>query len=290
MRIFLIILLTILVTIIASLDFRVEHNKSNIKQLGTGKKARAIKKLIEFYPGCKLFFDLIGLFAMIWIACLSTIAWGLAAGCFIALVIVALARLLGARLVPLTDQLLLAWSPALAKYMSWTGWLNVLTVKKEADPIEDIPELVELLRASKIDCPTQLVIERSIELEKMPISELMTKWSNVRKLNYRDKLTPLQIDELFQSKQRVYPVCRNDENDVVGLLYLSDVQTIGQTEQKLLDSMDRNFISVSHDQLVPQVLTDMAAGDSTVAVVTKNSKVVGLVGLTDIVSAQPVCR
>ena len=129
MNVFLIIVLTILVTAIASVEFRVDHNKSAIKSLGaTGKKAKAVAKFIDIYPGFELFINLISLLAMIWIACLCAITWGIWAGCFIALVVIALAHLLGARLVALTDQFIIAQAGLLVKYFGWTGVLNSLVV------------------------------------------------------------------------------------------------------------------------------------------------------------------
>ncbi|MDO4271924.1 MAG: CBS domain-containing protein [Candidatus Saccharibacteria bacterium] len=291
MNIILIIILTVLVTMITSVDFHPDHNKAEIKKLGTtGRKAKSIGKFIEIYSGFRLFIGLVSLMSIIWVACLASLEWGLLAGCFIALVVIALAQLLGARLVPLTDQFIINQSSFLVKYLGWTGVFNALVTDHKVDPIDDIPELLEVLHASNIDCPTQLAIEKTLELRTMPVSKLATKWSEVKKLNYKDKLTPVQIDDLFKSRQKIFPVIRNDEDDVVGLLHLADVQTIGQTEKKLLDSMHRNFASCEHNMTVPEALQLMAEAETTVAVVMKNQKVYGLVNLTDIMSVEPVCH
>ena len=290
MNVFLIILLTILVTAIASLEFRPEHNKAAIKELGTsGKRAKAMAKFIDIYPGFELFANLISLLAMIWIACLCALTWGMWAGCFIALVVIALAQLLGARLVSLTDQFIIRWAGFLVQYFSWAGVFSSLVVSRQPEPIDDIDELIEALHRSHIDCPTQLLIERALHLRDLPIEQLVTKWSDVRKVNYKEKLTPKALDELFQSQQKVFPVIRNDENDVVGLLHFMDISTVGQTEKSLLNSMHRNFATCNHDATVPTVLQLMAENETTVAVVMKNKKVYGLVNLTDILAHEPVC-
>lgn len=290
MNVFLIILLTILVTAIASLEFKPEHNKAAIKELGTsGKRAKAIARFINIYPGFELFANLISLLAMIWIACLCALTWGMWAGCFIALVVIALAQLLGARLVSLTDQFIIRWAGFLVQYFSWTGVFSSLVVSRQPEPIDDIDELIEALHHSHIDCPTQLLIERALHLRDLPIEQLVTKWSDVRKVNYKEKLTPKALDELFQSQQKVFPVIRNDENDVVGLLHFMDISTVGQTEKSLLNSMHRNFATCNHDATVPTVLQLMAENETTVAVVMKNKKVYGLVNLTDILAHEPVC-
>ena len=274
MNVFLIIILTILVTAIASVEFRVDHNKSAIKSLGaTGKKAKAVAKFIDIYPGFELFINLISLLAMIWIACLCAITWGIWAGCFIALVVIALAHLLGARLVALTDQFIIAQAGLLVKYFGWTGVLNSLVVKRSAEPVEDTDELIEILRNSHIDCPTQLAIEKIIQLRSLTVDKLATKWADIHKIGYREKLTPI----------------RNDENDVVGLLHFMDISTIGQTEKNLINSMHRNFVTCEHDTTITAVLQLMAENETTVAVVMKNKKVYGMVNLTDILAHEPVC-
>lgn len=290
MNVFLIIILTILVTAIASLEFKPEHNKAAIKELGaTGKRAKAMAKFIEIYPGFELFANLISLLAMIWIACLCALTWGMWAGCFIALVVIALAQLLGARLVSLTDQFIIRWAGFLVQYFGWTGVFSSLVVSRHADPVGDVDELINVLHASHIDCPTQLLVEKALHLRNLPIEKLVTKWSDVQKVNYKEKLTPKTIDELFQSQQKIFPVIRNNDNDVVGLLHFMDISTIGQTEKSLLSSMHRNFATCEYDTTVPAVLQLMADNETTVAVVMKNKKVYGLVNLTDILAHEPVC-
>lgn len=290
MNVFLIIILTILVTAIASLEFKPEHNKATIKELGaTGKRAKAMAKFIEIYPGFELFANLISLLAMIWIACLCALTWGMWAGCFIALVVIALAQLLGARLVSLTDQFIIRWAGFLVQYFGWTGVFSSLVVSRHADPVGDVDELINVLHASHIDCPTQLLVEKALHLRNLPIEKLVTKWSDVQKVNYKEKLTPKTIDELFQSQQKIFPVIRNNDNDVVGLLHFMDISTIGQTEKSLLSSMHRNFATCEYDTTVPAVLQLMADNETTVAVVMKNKKVYGLVNLTDILAHEPVC-
>lgn len=294
MNVFLIIILTALVTAIASVDFHPGRNKAAIKELGTtGRKAKAIHRFIEIYPGLHLFINLVSLLATIWIACLAALTWHMLAGCFIALVVIALAQLLGSRLTALTDQFILSHTEFIVRYINWTGVFNSLVpAPYVANPIEDTDELVEVLHSSHIDCPTQILLEKTLHLQHLAIDKLVaTKWADTVKINFKDKLTPGRIEELFQSKQKIFPVIRNDENDVVGLLYFSDISTIGQTEKKLLDSMHRNFATCEASTTVTDALRLMANDETTVVVVVnKNHKVIGLVSLADIIATEPMCR
>ena len=283
MNVFLIIVLATLVTVIASFEFRADHNKTAIKALGvTSKKYKSLSRFIDIYPGFELFVNLISLLATIWIACLAASTWGVMAGTFIGLVVIALARLL--------DQFIIAQSELLIKYFGWTGVFNSLTVARRAEPVADIDELLELLHDSRIDCPTQLVIEKALAMQNMTADKLCHKWTDIEKINYKDKLTPKRLDELFQSQQKIFPVIRNDENDVVGLLHFADISTIGQTEKNLVNSMHRNFAVCDFDMLIPSVIHLMAESETTVAVVMKNKKVYGLVNLTDIIAYDAVCQ
>ena len=291
MSVFLIIILTILVTANSSVDFHANRNKSAIKALGTtGRRVRAVNQLISYYPGLHLFVSLVALLATIWIACLAALTWGIVAGCFISLVIIALAQLLGARLIPLTDQLLIKQAGFINKYFGWTGVFNSLVTSKPVDPIDDVDELVQVLHDSKIDCPTQLLIERTLLAQHTPVEKLATKWSDIKKISFKDRLTPKHIDELFQSRQKIFPVIRNDENDVVGLLHLADVTVIGQSEKQLLSSMNRNFVSCETSTTTPEVLRLMADNETTVAIITKNKHIYGLVNLSEIISAGQSCQ
>lgn len=293
MNVFLIILLTILVTAIASVDFHPNRNKAAIKALGTtSRRAKAMAKFIDIYPGFHLFINLLSLLAVIWIACLAALTWHMLAGCFIALVVIALAQLLGARLISLTDQLIIQHAEFLVRYMSWTGALNTLVPDRyTADPVEDVEELINVLHASHIDCPTQMVIEKALHLQHLTIDKLIrTKWADMVKVSYKDKLTPKRIDELFQNQQKIFPVVRNDENDVVGLLHFADISTVGQTEKDLIASTKRNFVTCEASTSVSEALKLMADDETTVVVVVnKNHKVLGLVNLADIIATEPVC-
>ena len=290
MKVILITVLAILVTIIASLDFRPDHNKEALRQLGaTGKKSKTIAKFLDFYPGLKLFANLISLLSTIWIACLSATAWGFWGGCLIALIVIALAELLGARLISVTDQLVIANVGFLVKYFSWTSIFNSLTVYRQADPVVDVPELLDVLHSSRIDCPTQLIIEKALTLKNLPIGQLAAKWETVQKISFEDQLTPRRLDELFTSQQKIFPVIRNDDNDVVGLLHFMDISTINQTPKQLLSSMHRNFATCDYNTPVPTALKLMSDYETTVIVIMRNKKVYGLVNLADVLANEPIC-
>lgn len=283
MNIFLIIILAITITIISSIKFHPDHHQKEIKEITTtGRKSKTILKFIDVYPGFELFANLVGLLFTILVACLSAMTWGVWAGCFIALVVVALAQLLGARLQTLTDQFILKQASFLYKYFSWTGVLNSLVVQGEASPIADTEELIQKLKQSEIDCRTQILIEKVIESETLPVVKVITKWSDIVKINFRDKLTPKRIDELFQSKQKIFPVIRNDENDVVGLIHWNEISTVGQSEKSLLATMNRNFTDCEADTTVLDVMRAMAHEDTTVVVVRKNNRIIGLATLIDL--------
>lgn len=287
MNIFLIIILAITITVISSIKFRPDHHQKEIREITTtGRKSKAILKFVEVYPGFELFANLVGLLFTILVACLSAMTWGVWAGCFIALVVVALAQLLGARLQTLTDQFILKQAGFLYKYFSWTGVLNSLVVQGEVSPIADTEELIQKLKQSEIDCRTQILIEKVIESETLPVAKVITKWSDIVKINFRDKLTPKRIDELFQSKQKIFPVIRNDENDVVGLIHWNEISTVGQSEKNLLATMNRNFTECDASTTVLDAMRAMAHEDTTVVVVRKNSKIVGLVSLIDLLHIQ----
>lgn len=283
MNIFLIIILAITITIISSIKFRPDHHKKEVRDVTTtGRKSKAILKFIDIYPGFELFANLVGLLFTILVACLSAMTWGVWAGCFISLVIVALAQLLGARMQSLTDEFIIKQAGFLYKYFSWTGILNSLVVKSADSQIIDTDELVQKLKESSIDCKTQILIEKVIKSETTPATDVMTKWSDIVKINFRDKLTPKRIDELFQSKQKIFPVIRNDENDVIGLIHWNEISTIGQSEKNLLATMHRNFTDCDASTTVLDIMRAMAHEDTTVVVVRKNNKIVGLANLVDL--------
>lgn len=286
MNIILIIILAIIITVIAGVNFKPSRNKAAIKKISS-RRARSVKRFTQIYPGFQLFLRLIQLLAMIWVACLCAVTFHILAGSFIALVILALAMLLGDRLTGLIDQIFIERAAFFNHYFSWCQRFNSLVKNKADDPIEDIDELIDELHRSHIDCPTQIAIEQALAIRSTPIEKVATKWADVEKISYKDKLTPKRVDELYHSGQKIFPVIRNDEDDIVGLLHFADVSTVDQKQKNLLTSMKREFAVVASTDLVTDVITDMASNETTVAVVMKDKKVYGLVNLTDILNHQP---
>jgi CBS domain containing-hemolysin-like protein len=96
-------------------------------------------------------------------------------------------------------------------------------------------------------------------------------------------LTPKLLDELFSSGYKIFPVINNSIDHTVGFLYLDDVLPIDQHEKVLADVIRKAPPPVDQTAPLEAALKQMAEYHSSVLLVEKDGKVVGLVTMTDIV-------
>ncbi len=278
-----IILLTLLITIIASVDFKSELSEFEITRLGeSSRKYKNVAKFIQIYPTFKLFTSFISTLSLILLAGLSARQFGLWSGLFIALALQTLGMLLGNKLTALTTSLIANHANFLNKYFNWTQVLAPLLSTEPKRVVGSETELIELIKNSKIKQEQKDELLHAIEHNKLNIGQVATKWQNIVKLSAKDKLTPKLIDELFKSDQKVFPVVR-DNDDVAGMVFIDDISVIDQNEKKIADYIRNDVAEIDYTAKIDQALSTMAKNDLTLLIVRRNKKLYGTVSLGDII-------
>ena len=111
----------------------------------------------------------------------------------------------------------------------------------------------------------------------------MTPRDQIAFIHARDALTPKLLDELFVSEHKIFPVVQGSLDRVVGLLYLDDVLPIEQTEKVLPEVMRKCPPPIDHSAPLESALNQMSEYYSTILLVAKDDKIIGLVTAKDIV-------
>lgn len=278
-----IILLTILITAIHSVDFKSELSSFEIARLGeTSRKYKSVAKFIAIYPSFKFFIDLVSIVVVVLMAGLAAMSFGLWGGLFIALALQALGILLGNKLTALTTSLIANHADFLNKYFSWTVMLKPLLSTEPKRVVGSEAELIELIKDSKIKTEQKEELLHAIQQNSLTVGEVAEKWGKVIKLSAKDKLTPKLIDELFKSEQKVFPVMRG-EDEIAGMVFLDDISVVDQNEKKIADYIRSDVAEIEAGAKVRDALQLMAKNELTLLIVRKNKKLYGTVSLSDIV-------
>lgn len=286
MSIIFIILITILSTALSSVNFAPSLSDFEIKRLGkTNKKYQDVARFIHVYPTFYLLLKFIHICLIIILTSIAARSYGIITGSILAGALITLSELLGNKISPITTVLLADQSKFVNRYFSWTEFLRPLTVEPPKPRVASTDELSHLIEDSKLNIDLKQELAQTLLNSQQTAQDCMHPWTEVVKLKQRDRLTPKALDDLFKSKQGVFPVLKN--NEVAGLIYLSDVSIVAQSEKSISDYLRNDVLYVTADEPLKSVINKMAASELTIAIVKHDETIVGLVTLDSIVN--PVC-
>lgn len=104
-------------------------------------------------------------------------------------------------------------------------------------------------------------------------------------IHTNDLLTPLIIDELFKTKQNIFPVMNSEETSVKGVIFLEDITKIDSSDSKKAQKVMReNFFSLKSDISALDTFEKMISKDKNYAILLeKNGDLAGIINLTDFI-------
>jgi CBS domain containing-hemolysin-like protein len=147
-------------------------------------------------------------------------------------------------------------------------------------------ELVHLVEQGDfLDDQTKMLLKNTLAFRDQTVGKVMTPRDRVAFLHAKDALTPKLLDELFTSGHKIFLVVQNGLDHTVGLLYLDDVLPVEQEEKVLTKTMRKIPPPVETNAPLEAALNQMCEYHSTMLLVAKNDKIVGLVVLKDITRA-----
>lgn len=128
-------------------------------------------------------------------------------------------------------------------------------------------------------------IEKIFELEEKTILEVGVSSEKMAIIHDNDLLTPLVIDELFKTKQKIFPVMNEEENKVKGAIFLEDITKIDSSDSKKAQKvMHEEFLSIKPNLSALVALEKiLSKGENYAILLERNGDLSGIVNLVDFI-------
>ena len=100
-----------------------------------------------------------------------------------------------------------------------------------------------------------------------------------------DLLTPLMIDELFKTRQKIFPVMNEEENKVKGVIFLEDITKIDSSDSKKAQKvMHEEFLSIKPNLSALAAFEKiLSKGENYAILLERNGDLSGIVNLVDFI-------
>ena len=128
-------------------------------------------------------------------------------------------------------------------------------------------------------------IEKVFELEEKTILEVGVAGEKMAIIHDNDLLTPLVIDELFKTKQNIFPVMNEEENKVKGVIFLEDITKIDSSDSKKAQKvMHEEFLSIKPNLSALVAFEKiLSKGENYAILLERNGDLAGIVNLVDFI-------
>lgn len=128
-------------------------------------------------------------------------------------------------------------------------------------------------------------IEKVFELEEKTILEVGVSGEKMAIIHDNDLLTPLVIDELFKTKQKIFPVMNEEENKVKGVIFLEDITKIDSSDSKKAQKvMHEEFLSTKPNLSALAAFEKiLSKGENCAILLERNGDLAGIVNLVDFI-------
>jgi len=154
--------------------------------------------------------------------------------------------------------------------------------------INSLDELRELLAHSQksIGKKSVMQLQASIDFTHKKVKDYMTPVSQLKTISRDEMLGPLVLDDLHRTGHSRFPVIGEDENDIVGLLYLPEITQLDRDSTTVVSVMDERPLFIREDQTLTHALHGILRHNHHLfIVVNKDKETVGVVSLSDIVES-----
>jgi CBS domain containing-hemolysin-like protein len=287
MDIFRISLAGVILVILLAFRFKTDESRFEINRLAEhGVKYKILARFLDIYPGLMILVRVLALLDAISLTIFAAFSWGLFGGGAIAFAAILLAWLLGRMLHGVAETLIGKHLTFFNKYFAWAGVLGRLVLTGDEPRIGSEHELVHLVEQGDfLNDQAKILLKNALAFRDQTVARAMVARDEIAFVHVKDALTPKLLDELFVSGHKIFPVVQGSLDHTVGLLYLDDVLPVEQ-EEKLLDhAMRKCPPPIDHSAPLESALNQMCEYHSTVLLVSKNDKIVGLLLLKDILRA-----
>ncbi|MDR1970171.1 MAG: CBS domain-containing protein [Candidatus Nomurabacteria bacterium] len=285
MDIFRVVLAGLILVVLLAFRFKTDESRFEINRLAEhGAKYKTLARFLDIYPGLLVLMRVLALIDAILLVIFAAFSWGLFAGGAIAFATILLAWLFARILHSVTQTLIGKHLKFFNKYFAWASVLGRIIGVGDESQIGSEHELMHLVEQGDfLDDQTKILLKNALAFRDQTVSKIMTPRDRIAFVHARDALTPKLLDELFTSGHKVFPVAQGSLDRTVGLLYLDDVLPVGQEEKILTKTMRKCPPPIDQEAPLESVLNQMCEYHSTLLMVSKNDKIVGLVTLKDVI-------
>lgn len=165
--------------------------------------------------------------------------------------------------------------------------LSKMANKKQPWAFYSKEELLHFLEKHRqiLNKNEQKWIEKIFELKEGSALDKGISGEKMAIIHANDLLTPLIIDELFKTKQNIFPVMDSEETSVKGVIFLEDITKIDSSDSKKAQKVMReDFFSLKSDISALDAFEKMISKDKNYAILLeKNGDLAGIVNLTDFI-------
>lgn len=162
-----------------------------------------------------------------------------------------------------------------------------LVNKKQPCTFYSKDELLDFLSKHRriLDENEQKWLEKIFKLNEKSVLEIGIPSEKMAIIHDDELLTPLIINELFKTKQNIFPVMNKNEDRVKGVIFLNDITKIDSSDSKKAQKVMReDFFSLKLDISALDAFEKMISKDKNYAILLeKNNDLAGIVNLTDFI-------
>lgn len=202
------------------------------------------------------------------------------------------------------SRIMFIHSRAMAIYESWEvkvlnivesvallKWLGNKNNTREVDQkIESVEHLLHLVKQSSsvLSTEQQELIRRGLRWHGKEVKKVMTVVDDIVTVRRTDLLGPLLLDDLHKSGHTRFPVITNGINNVVGQINIANLLEVDGSKKspRAENIMTPVDVRLHEDVSLPEALRQLLEHPSQLGlVVDDDGKTVGLVALSDIITA-----
>ncbi|MCL2173810.1 CBS domain-containing protein [Candidatus Saccharibacteria bacterium] len=292
MDIFRAILTGLILVVLLAFRFKTDESRFEINRLAEHSvKYKTLAKFLDIYPGLLVLVRILALIDAIFLAIFAAFSWGFLKGGGLAFAVILLAGLMAYLLGDVAKTLTNKHLKFFNKYFAWTKVFGRLVRLDDESSISSEQELIYLIENSDfVDDQTKTLFRNILTFRDQTVDKVMTPRDQMAFLHARDALTPKLLDELFVSGHKIFPVVQGGLDHTIGLLYLDDVLPVGQEEKILTKIMRKTPPAIDQDAPLEAALNQMCEYHSTILMIAKNDKIVGLITLKDIAQTLSATR
>ena len=216
---------------------------------------------------------------------------------FVAGVLLSLALLLVAPYIEKTRLLLsisnkitgIAYQRLVSLTKGWQ-WLDLISSTESAriPGISSKEELLHLIETDKqaLTADERIRAKATLGLESKSVEDIMTPRAVVHTVQMNDELGPLVLDDLHKTGHSRFPVVAEDNDHIVGILYLRQIVNLKKHTERVVDAMDENVYYIHKQQSIEHALHGFLKTHHHLFVVINDYReTVGVVTLEDALEA-----